>query len=211
MLRDKAYARFKQRLFDGDLKPGQFVSQRELCAVVDMKIGPVRDALKQLQAEALVKVIPQRGIQIADVNVKLLRDAFELRATLELHAVRHYAKHGDIAALDQIEDLMRAIAAQARRRFTAELGRDFIRADLTMHQALIAALGNDLIAETYRVNADRILLLQLTNQIDAVRLLSAIDEHREVIAALRRRDGDAAVAALAAHLKAAQRKMMGVS
>jgi len=211
MLRDKAYARFKQRLFDGDLKPGQFVSQRELCAVVDMKIGPVRDALKQLQAEALVKVIPQRGIQIADVNVKLLRDAFELRATLELHAVRHYAKRGDIAALDQIEDLMRAIAAQARRRFTAELGRDFIRADLTMHQALIAALGNDLIAETYRVNADRILLLQLTNQIDAVRLLSAIDEHREVIAALRRRDGDAAVAALAAHLKAAQRKMMGVS
>ena len=211
MLRDKAYARFKQRLFDGDLKPGQFVSQRELCAVVDMKIGPVRDALKQLQAEALVKVIPQRGIQIADVNVKLLRDAFELRATLELHAVRHYAKRGDIAALDQIEDLMRAIAAQARRRFTAELGRDFIRADLTMHQALIAALGNDLIAETYRVNADRILLLQLTNRIDAVRLLSAIDEHREVIAALRRRDGDAAVAALAAHLKAAQRKMMGVS
>ena len=71
--------------------------------------------------------------------------------------------------------------------------------------------GNDLIAETYRVNADRILLLQLTNRIDAVRLLSAIDEHREVIAALRRRDGDAAVAALAAHLKAAQRKMMGVS
>ena len=71
MLREKAYARFQLRLFDGDLKPGQFVSQRELCAVVDMKIGPVRDALKQLQAEALVKVIPQRGIQIADVKQAL--------------------------------------------------------------------------------------------------------------------------------------------
>jgi DNA-binding GntR family transcriptional regulator len=206
-----AYARFKQRLFDGDLKPGQFVSQRELCAVVDMTIGPVRDALKQLQAEALVKVIPQRGIQIADVNVKLLRDAFELRATLELHAVRHYAERGDIAALDRVEERMRAIATQARRRFSADLGRDFIRADLAMHQALIAALGNDLISETYRVNADRILLMQLTNRIDTVRLLSAIDEHGQVIAALRRRDGDAAVAAMAAHLKAAQRKMMGLA
>ena len=119
MLRDKAYARFKQRLFDGDLKPGQFVSQRELCAVVDMKVGPVRDALKRLQAEALVKVIPQRGIQIADVNVKLLRDAFELRTTLELHAVRRYAQSGDLAALDAVEDRMRSIDVRARRRFTA--------------------------------------------------------------------------------------------
>ena len=106
---------------------------------------------------------------------------------------------------------MRAIATQARRRFSADLGRDFIRADLAMHQALIAALGNDLISETYRVNADRILLMQLTNRIDTVRLLSAIDEHGQVIAALRRRDGDAAVAAMAAHLKAAQRKMMGLA
>lgn len=211
MLRDKAYARFKQRLFDGDLKPGQFVSQRELCEVVDMKIGPVRDALKQLQAEALVRVIPQRGIQIADVNVKLLRDAFELRATLELHAVRHYAEAGDVAALDTVDARMRSIATRARRRFTAELGREFIRADLAMHQALIAALGNDLIAETYRVNADRILLMQLTNRLDSGRLLSAIDEHIEVLAALRRRDADAAAAALAAHLRAAQRKMMGVA
>jgi DNA-binding GntR family transcriptional regulator len=211
MLRDKAYARFKQRLFDGDLKPGQFVSQRELCQVVDMKIGPVRDALKRLQAEALVKVIPQRGIQIADVNVQLLRDAFELRATLELHAVRRYAERGDVAALDALEDKMRSIATRARRRFTAELGREFIRADLAMHQALIHDLGNALIAETYRVNADRILLMQLTNRLDADRLISAIGEHMLVIAALRRRDADAAAAALDAHLKAAQRKMMGVA
>ena len=211
MLREKAYARFKQRLFDGDLKPGQFVSQRELCAVVDMKIGPVRDALKQLQAEALVKVIPQRGIQIADVNVKLLCDAFELRVTLELHAVRRYAETGDVTALDAVEERMGAIAARARRRFTAELGRDFIRADLAMHQSLIANLGNALIAETYRVNADRILLMQLTNRLDSGRLLSAIEEHMTVIAALRRRDTDGAAAALAAHLEAAQRKMMGVA
>jgi DNA-binding GntR family transcriptional regulator len=211
MLRDKAYARFKQRLFDGDLKPGQFVSQRELCAVVDMKVGPVRDALKRLQAEALVKVIPQRGIQIADVNVKLLRDAFELRTTLELHAVRRYAQSGDLAALDAVEDRMRSIDVRARRRFTAELGRDFIRADLAMHQALIANLGNDLIAETYRVNADRILLMQLTSRLDASRLASAIAEHMVVLAALRRRDADGAAAALETHLKAAQRKMLGVA
>jgi DNA-binding GntR family transcriptional regulator len=125
--------------------------------------------------------------------------------------VRRYAEAGDIPSLDAVEAKMDAIAARARRRFTAELGREFIRADLAMHQALIAGLDNDLIAETYRVNADRILLMQLTNRIDSGRLLSAIDEHMKVIAALRRRDADAAAAALAAHLRAAQRKMMGVA
>jgi len=130
---------------------------------------------------------------------------------LELHAVRHYAERGEPGVLDAHEQQMRALRDRARKRFTDELGREFVRADLALHRTLVESLDNALFAETYRVNADRILLMQLTNRLNAERLTRAIDEHLEIIAALRRRDPDAAAAALSRHLQAAQRKMMGVA
>lgn len=211
MLREKAYARFKQRLFAGSLKPGQFVSQRELAETMGMPIAPVRDALKRLQAEALVRVIPQRGIQIADINAKLIRDAFELRSTLEIHAVRRFVERGDLDALTALDAQMRSIAERAKSRLTDSLASEFVRLDFRMHEMLIAALDNELIAETYRVNADRILLMRLVNRLTRERLLAATAEHMTILDALRKRDGEAAAAAMARHLSAAFQKMMGVA
>ena len=91
-MREVAYERFKAQLFKRNLVPGQFVSQGELCALLDVPLGPTREALKRLEAESLVRLIPQRGIQIADIGVTLIHEAFEFRAILELAAVRHFAQ-----------------------------------------------------------------------------------------------------------------------
>ena len=209
MLKERAYTEFKERLFRGEFRPGQFLSQRELAEAIGLPIAPVRDALKKLQAEALVRVIPQRGIQITDVNAKLLRDAFELRGMLEVHAIRRFAGRGDVARLVELERQTLSIGARAAKGFTDELGREFIRVDLALHETLIEALDNALIAEVYRVNADRVRLAQLTNRLNADRLVAGTREHLEIIAALKRRDSEAAAAALERHLAAALLKLMG--
>jgi DNA-binding GntR family transcriptional regulator len=209
VLRERAYAAFKRRLFEGEFRPGQFLSQRELAEAIRMPIAPVRDALKRLQVEALVRVIPQRGVQIADVNARLLREAFELRTLLEIHAIRRWARHADPARLDALEATMRSIGERAAQGFSAELGREFIRADFAFHEALFEGIDNELVAEVYRVNSDRIRLAQLTNRLNAERLRAAVGEHLEILAALRAGDGDAAAAALERHLAAVLRKIMG--
>jgi DNA-binding GntR family transcriptional regulator len=211
MLKEQAYNRFKKRLFAGDLKPGQFVSQRELVKVIGMPIGPVRDALKQLQAESLVRVIPQRGIHIADVNVKLVREAFGLRALIEGYAVRRFAETGDVARLTALEPKMHAIHARALESFTEDLAREFIRVDFKLHETLIAALDNSIIAEVYRVNADRVLLIRLTNRLSRARVLAASEEHLEIIAAIKRHDADAAAAAMERHLNGSLQGMLGIA
>lgn len=212
LLKERAYAAFKQRLFAGDLRPGQFVSQRELVAVIGFPIAPVRDALKRLQAEALVRVIPQRGIQIADVNAKLIRDAYELRTALEVHAVRAYVQAADPAAVAALDGEMRQIVARLERDgFSEDLARDFVRADFALHERLVAALDNAIIADVYRVNADRMLLIRLTNRLNRERLAAAASEHLAILAALRQRDAAAAEAAMIRHLQAAFRRMMGVA
>jgi DNA-binding GntR family transcriptional regulator len=211
MLKEQAYNRFKKRLFAGDLKPGQFVSQRELVKVIGMPIGPVRDALKQLQAESLVRVIPQRGIHIADVNVKLVREAFGLRALIEGYAVRRFAETGDVARLAALEPKMHAIHARALESFTEDLAREFIRVDFKLHDTLIAALDNGIIADVYRINADRVLLIRLTNRLSRERVLAATAEHFEIIAALKRHDADAAAAAMERHLAGSLQGMLGIA
>jgi DNA-binding GntR family transcriptional regulator len=211
MLKEQAYERFKKRLFSGDLKPGQFVSQRELCKVIGLPIGPVRDALKKLQAESLVRVIPQRGIHIADVNLKLVRDAFGLRSLVEAYAVRRYAETGDVSRLIAMEPQIQSVLARVQKGFNEDLAREFIRIDFELHEALISALDNEIISEVYRVNADRILLIRLTNRLGRERVITASNEHIAIIEALKRRDADAAVAAMERHLATSLQGMMGMT
>lgn len=211
MLKEQAYRLFKKRLFAGDLKPGQFVSQRELCKIIGLPIGPVRDALKKLQAESLVRVIPQRGIHIADVNVKLVRDAFGMRSLIEAYAVRRFAAAGDVARLVAMEPQMRAVLTRAAKNFDEDLAREFIRIDFKLHDALISTLDNEIISEVYRINADRILLIRLTNRVSRERVITATKEHLKIIDALKRHDADAAAAAMEQHLASSLQGMLGVA
>src|SRR6185369_7327107 len=103
LMREVAYERFKVQLFKRNLVPGQFVSQGELCALLDTPLGPTREALKRLEAESLVRLIPQSGIQIADIGVTLIHEAFEFRTILEVAAIRRFVKTADDATIAGLE------------------------------------------------------------------------------------------------------------
>ena len=79
------------------------MSQGELCELLDVPLGPTREALKRLEAESLVRLIPQRGIQIADIGVTLIHEAFEFRAVIELAAMRRFVATASDETLDELE------------------------------------------------------------------------------------------------------------
>jgi len=70
-LREQAYASFTRHLLARDLLPGQFVSQRELVAFTGLPLGAIREIVPRLEAEGLLTTIPQRGMQIAHIDVQL--------------------------------------------------------------------------------------------------------------------------------------------
>ena len=85
-LRARAYENFRQQILQANVQPGQFVSQRELMQLLDMPLGAVRELIPRLEAEGLLRTVPQRGLQIAHVDLKLIHNAFQLRAMLERDA-----------------------------------------------------------------------------------------------------------------------------
>ncbi len=111
--RARAYQGFTQQIFNGGIRAGQFISQRELMRLLDMPLGAVREMIPRLEAGGLVKTVPQRGLQVAHVDLKLIRNAFQVRSMIEREAVLNFVRSASDAELKAIEASHRAILERA--------------------------------------------------------------------------------------------------
>ena len=85
-LRERAYDVFTEQLLRSEIKPGQFVTQRELVALTGQSLGAIRELIPRLEAEGLIVTVPQRGLQILPLDITLIRNAFQFRLILEREA-----------------------------------------------------------------------------------------------------------------------------
>ena len=152
VLRLQAYEGFKQQLLESNLRPGEFVSQRKLCALIGLPLGAIREVIPRLEAEGLIKTVPQRGLQIANVDLKLVKNAFQLRMILEREGALRYGETVTDKELDALSSEYRSIIDRAKRDVTRELLDEAQAADWGMHDRMIDSLGNEIISQLYRVN-----------------------------------------------------------
>jgi len=210
-LRWQAYDRFQQQLLAARIRPGQFVSQRELAALTGLPLGAIREVIPRLEAEGLLVTVPQRGLQIANVDVKLVRNAFQLRLTLEKEATAQFAASATGSQLDALEAAHRDVVKRAAKGVTPALLDAAQAVDWGLHDTMIDALGNEIISSIYRVNSLRIRLIRLDRvTLSPESLHPAMAEHLTLLAALRTRDRARAVAAMEAHLTHARNRALGL-
>ncbi len=210
-LRDKAYASFTEHLLARTIMPGQFVSQRELVEITGLPLSAIREMIPRLEAEGLIRAVPQRGLQVAQVDLDLIRNAFQLRLLIEREAVASYC---ETAPQDELEALLTAHCTardEAVRWVTPTVLDHAQELDWAFHDRMVDSLGNHLISNIYRVNSVRIRLIRLAQTRMLPSLLPAVmGEHIAIIEALLARDAQAAVAALEAHIEVARRRALGV-
>ncbi|UYN98080.1 MAG: GntR family transcriptional regulator [Devosia sp.] len=208
-VKQAAYERFRQALFDGRLRPGQFVSQRELVAMLGLSIGALRELLPRLQFEGLLNVMPQRGIQITQIDLPMIRQAFQMRMAFEREAVVTAVRRLDDSVLDQQESLHRTVLDQVRTDPSPALFEHAQQVDDGFHNLLVAATQNDLLIQAYAVNAIRIRLIKLDRiTLSASVLPSAFGDHLAIIAAIRARDAHAAMDAMDRHMMNARERAL---
>ncbi len=211
--RVRAYQGFTQRIVSGAILPGQFISQRELMTLLDMPLGAVREMIPRLEAGGLIKTVPQRGLQIAHVDLKLIRNAFQVRSMIEREAVLAFVESASNAELAAIEAAHQQILARANKASTTDpqLLDDAQALDWGLHDRMVDALGNEIVSDIYRVNSLRVRLIKLEQSvITPVILIPAMQEHLSFIAALRERNAAQAAALLDAHINSARSRVMNV-
>lgn len=211
-LSDLAYEGILQALFDARVPMGVRISQADLVAVTKVPVGPVRDALKVLEADGLVVVHPRSGIEVIQRTTELVRSTTQFRTIIERAAARRFAvtaTEDELAELRALhQSFIERLKAMDPRTNTYGLMQDLER---RFHLALISSLDNELIDASYR-------RLQLMGRVIRGRAvffpqvaLVSVEEHLKVLNACDARDADAAEEMIAAHLSSAMSRSLGVS
>lgn len=210
-LREKAYESFTHHLLARDVRPGQFISQRRLVEMTGLPLGAIREAIPRLEAEGLIKTVPQRGLQVAHIDINLIREAFQFRILLEKEAVANFTRTASDDAIAAMLKDHREIAELANSgNGSTELDARAQAVDWGMHDAFIDALGNSIISNAYRVNSIKMRLINQERFRIAGHVKSVMAEHLAIIEAIQRRDVDEAVESLVAHIRSARDRALAV-
>lgn len=201
LMADRAYDRLVAVLREGRLASGQFVSMPGLVDMLDLPIAATREAVKRANVNGLVEVMPKRGVLVMEASATATRDCMDLRAILDEEGARRVVAAGADLPLAELRTSHEALVAAAERQMTPDLPRRAVLTDLSLHDALATGLANTYAAEVYRVNRDRIAVIQNTRPFLPDRIVPAMREHLAIIEALERRDAGAAVDAIAVHYR----------
>jgi DNA-binding GntR family transcriptional regulator len=194
--RDLAYREIRELIMAGELAPDSKLNLRTLADRLGMSVMPIRDALRSLEAEGLVKASDHRGARVASVSREEILEIVGLRMWLETDAVVKSAQRQDAESLEQAE---RALAEGAQA-LKAEKSLDFTQANRRFHEAVeqpgevSAAIVGDLWDRLWQIRRHMSLFALVPEQ-----MAVAHREHNAILEAVRRGDPQAAKAAMEAH------------
>ena len=204
--RAEAYARIKARIVTLEMPPASLVDEAQLMDDLGLGRTPIREALQQLAAENLIVILPRRGTLVADLNMSDLQKVFEIRLELEPYAARLAALR---ATPEQVAE-MQALFAQAQALPASGDHRRLIQLDDEFHRALARAAHNEFLEDALARLYSHVLRLWHVSLHRVSRLRDAIQEHREIIAAVTARDPERAAQVMRAHVDGFQSAFQSV-
>jgi DNA-binding GntR family transcriptional regulator len=187
----------RDMIIEGELDPGSRVPERELCEMFGISRTPFREALKVLESERLVELIPNRGAIVSQPTSELAEQKFELLTVLEGAAARWASERATDAEINNLAEISNKMIAHFESHDVAR----YFRVDQQFHQAIVNASKNDDLIQVHKnllMHLRRSRYKSLLSQDDHLRQ-SFVDDHREIVAAIRARNGQRAEQAIVKH------------
>ena len=210
-LRERAYDAFTQRLLAREIMPGQFVSQRELAELTGLPLGAIREMVPRLEAEGLIATVPQRGMQVAQIDLNLIKNAFQLRLFLEREAVALFATNASDAEITRLDAAHKDIVRRAEAGMSPEVVEEAQAVDRDLHHTIIDHLDNEIISDAFRIIWIKVRMIsQAGTRLYDRLVVPVMQDHLKITAALVARDPVLAAAAMTEHIERARRRAMGL-
>lgn len=194
---DDVVSGIRDLIIEGDIAPGDRISERELCDRFGVSRTPLREALKVLASEGLVELTPNRGARVTCLTEQDVEDMFEVMATLEALAGELAARHITEEELAEVKALHYQMALYHTRR---EL-MPYFRLNQEIHHKIFEISRNRSLVTVYNTLAGRIRRPRYLANISEARWAQALKEHEGILAALESKDGAALGRILKDHLR----------
>jgi DNA-binding GntR family transcriptional regulator len=195
-LYEEVAERLRQKIYDYELPPGEWIDEPALAAELGISRTPLRESLKLLAAEGLVQLDAGRGSRVIRLSLEDLNQLFPVMAMLEARCAHEAVLRIDEVGVARLEQLHADMEAAATRGDVAE----YYRNNYAIHETVQEYAGNPwLIRVTHDLH--RILKMHRGRQLlTPGRMAQSLAEHRELMACFRRRDAEAAEQTMNRHL-----------
>lgn len=193
----------RNRIVLGTLSPGSKLPVYELAKELGVSRVPLREAVRQLEAESLVDNLPRRGTVVRALNERDLRDSFQILDTIELIAARRVAETASEDTLSQMRYWLEEMQRLAKRRGQRP-SEEMLHAHRQFHFMLFRGSGEGIgVLERHLRMLWNTCERYVINSRDPQRQAAAAREHTQLLERIEARDPDGAEEALRAHLQAA--------
>ena len=185
-LHEATFQKLRSLLVEGAISPGSKLNERELAESLKVSRTPIREAIKRLAADGLVELIANRGAIALQLKKEDVVNTFDVIAQLEGYSGELAAKNISAAALSELEALQYEMMASYARRDLSS----YYKLNLRIHHLINHAANNPILSQLFtQVNA-RIETFRFRSNQDGVKWEKAVEEHQEMIRALKARDSE---------------------
>ncbi|MCI5995780.1 MAG: GntR family transcriptional regulator [Blautia sp.] len=196
-LRDVVFNTLRQAILKGELKPGERLMEIQLANRLGVSRTPVREAIRKLELEGLVLMIPRKGAEVAEITIKDLEDVLEVRAALEELAVKD-------ACLNITEEQLQELR-KANMDFKKSMeGDDLIsrvQADMRFHEIIYDATNNRRLVQILNNLREQMYRYRMEYLKDRSMYQVLLNEHEDILQGLEQHDLEKAGEAICIHIE----------
>ena len=203
-LREIVSDALRQAIRDGILPPGERLMEIPLAEELGVSRTPIREAIRILEQEGLIVMIPRRGTYVADMSLKAVTEVFELRSILEELAAELAAERITNEEIEALEQHLVEIGNYMNENNLDKV----VQADILFHEILYKASRNDRLVEMINNLREQTLRFRTLSMSQTGRLAKTWDEHRQLVEAISDRDVERARQIARIHMEESEKTLL---
>lgn len=196
-LRDVVFNTLRHAILKGELEPGERLMEIALAQKLGVSRTPIREAIRKLELEGLVVMVPRKGAEVADITEKDLRDVLEVRTALEELSIELAMKNMNDDDCKQLTEANKLFAKDSESDDLIKIAE----ADVAFHELIYMATGNKRLIQMINNLREQMYRYRLEYIKDKSTHARLVDEHNRIIDAMVKNDVAAAKAAIKLHVE----------
>lgn len=195
-LRDVVFNTLRQAILTGELKPGERLMEIHLANKLGVSRTPIREAIRKLELEGLVTMIPRRGAEVAQITEKSMNDVLEVRRAMDALCVELACDRISPEELEQLKDACDVFEAVVK---TGDV-KKIAQADVALHDIIVRATGNQRLVQLVNNLSEQMYRYRFEYIKDSSQHERLVEEHRIIYQSIVQKDKKTASQAAKTHI-----------
>lgn len=206
-LRDVVFETLRDAIITQVLKPGERLMEIQLADEMGVSRTPVREAIRKLELEGLVVMVPRKGAYVAGVSMKDIHEVYEVRSALEMLAVTLAAERITEEELDALERQVLRESEEEDKEESSDLS-NIVYIDSSFHDIIYQAAHNQRLVQFVNILQEQLQRFRAASLSRPGRSKTALEEHKKIVEALSERNGELAAQLAREHIENAENAMI---